>query len=69
MQSMPVFPDILKIANKKKKNADVSRTQGVSRGLCIFWIFFRSDITVPSFINVGCVTDFGEGGPEKAHPE
>ena len=29
MQSIPVFPDILKIADFRRKEADVSRTQGV----------------------------------------
>ena len=29
MQSIPVFPDILKIADFWWKNADVSRTQGL----------------------------------------
>ena len=29
MQSVPVFPDILKIADFRQKNADVSKTQEV----------------------------------------
>ena len=44
MQSIPVFPDILKIAYFQWKNADVSKIQGAC---------FK--LTVPSFINVGYV--------------
>ena len=33
MQSIPVFPDILKFLIK---NADVSRTQGVCHVICVF---------------------------------
>ena len=42
MQSIPVFPDITKIADFQRKNDDVGRTEKVvSRDLCTFWIFFR----------------------------
>ena len=42
MQSVPAFPDILKIADFRGKNTDVSKThRRVSRDLCIFWVFFN----------------------------
>ena len=41
MQSIPVFPDILKIANIRSKNADVSRTQGMCH---VIYIFFGSSL-------------------------
>ena len=37
-------------------------SMGVSRDLCIFWIFFRYGITVPSFINVQYVWQILERG-------
>ena len=40
MQSISVFLDITEFADFLWKNADVSRTQGVSRDSYIFWIFF-----------------------------
>ena len=79
-----VFLDIAKFADFLLKNADVSRTQVVCHVIHIsFWIFFRKGITVPSFIILGCLTDFREGrgflptpptptsvnSLEKAHPE
>ena len=36
--------------------------KGVSRDLCIFWIFFRWSKTVPSFIKVGYVWQILERG-------
>ena len=36
-------------------------SKGTSRGLCIFWIFFRWGTTLPSFINVGYVSQILEG--------
>ena len=51
MRSILVFPDILTVTDFQLKNSDVSRIQGVCH--VILWIFFREDITVPSFINVG----------------
>ena len=57
MQSISVFLDITKVANLRRKYANVSRTQGMC--LVIFFIFyfwiFRQSITVPSFIIVGYV--------------
>ena len=41
MQSIPVFPDITKIADFRWKNADVSRTQGVCH---VIHIFFGSSL-------------------------
>ena len=51
MQSIPVFPDILKIADFRWKKADLSKTQVVCH---VIYVFFGSflGITVPSFINV-----------------
>ena len=81
MQSIFVFLDITKFADFWWKNADVSRTQGVCQVIyIIFWIFFRSGITVPSIIYVGYVWQIlGKGdlsppppslsSPENAHPE
>ena len=63
MQSISVFLNIAKFADFRWKNADVSRTQGVWHDSYMFWIFFWQGITVPSFIIVGCVTDFRDGGP------
>ena len=37
MQSIFVFPDILKIADFRRKNADVSRTQGVCHVIYVFY--------------------------------
>ena len=54
MQPVSVFLVIAKFADFWRKNADVSRSQGVCHVIRIFlWIFFRSGITVPSFIIVG----------------
>ena len=41
MQSVAVFPDILKIADFRWKNADVSRTQGVCH---VIYVFFGSSL-------------------------
>ena len=41
MKSISVFLDIAKSADFCRKNADVSRTQGMSRDSYIFLIFFR----------------------------
>ena len=41
MQSLSAFLDITKVADFRWKNADVSKTQEVSRDLYVFWIFFR----------------------------
>ena len=41
MQSIPVFPNITKIANFWSKNADVSRTQGVCH---VIYVFFESSL-------------------------
>ena len=41
MQSIPVLPDILKIADFCWKNADVSRTQGVCH---VIHVFFGSSL-------------------------
>ena len=41
MQSIPVFPNITKIANFWLKNADVSRTQGVCH---VIYVFFESSL-------------------------
>ena len=61
MQSIPVFPTIIKTADYLLKNADVSRTQGLCR---MNYVFFGSslDMTVPSFINVGYVLQILERG-------
>ena len=54
MQAIYVFLDITKVADFRRKNADVSRTQGVCY---VIYILFRSSlgITVPSFIILGYV--------------
>ena len=39
MQSISVFPDITKVADFRRKNADVNRTQGVCH---VIYIFFGS---------------------------
>ena len=41
MQSIPVFPDLLKIADFWRKNADVSKTQGACH---VIYIFFASSL-------------------------
>ena len=41
MQSVPVFLDILKIADFLWKNVDVSRTQGVRH---LIYVFFGSSL-------------------------
>ena len=41
MQSIPVFPDILKIADFRWKNADVSKTQGACH---VIYVFFESSL-------------------------
>ena len=41
MQSVGVFPGILKIADFRWKNADVSRTQGVCH---MVYVFFGSSL-------------------------
>ena len=41
MQSIPVFPDILKISDFRWKNEDVSRTQGVCH---VIYVFFGSSL-------------------------
>ena len=41
MQSNPVFPDILKIADFRWKNADVSKTQGTCH---MIYVFFESSL-------------------------
>ena len=79
MRSMPVFLDVAKVADLRWKNADVSRTHGVSDMIYIFFlIFFRQGTTVPSSIIVGYVWQIlGRGvfcsptreQPEKAHPK
>ena len=70
MKSMSVFPDIAKFGNFYRKNADISRTQGVgvSHDSYNLLVFLRQSITVPSFTTVGCVTDFREGGLCAPHP-
>ena len=41
MQSIPVFPDITKIADFWRKKADASRTQGVCH---VIYVFFGSSL-------------------------
>ena len=41
MQSIPVFPDILKIADFRWKNADASRTEKVCH---VIYVFFGSSL-------------------------
>ena len=41
MQSIPVFPDILKIADFRLKNADASRTQVVPH---VIYVFFGTSL-------------------------
>ena len=41
IQSIPVFPDILKIADFRLKNVDVCRTQGVCH---VIYVFFGSSL-------------------------
>ena len=43
MQSISVFPDILKTADFQSKNADVSRTQGVFH---VTYVFFGSFLDI-----------------------
>ena len=79
MQSIPVFLDVTKVADLRWKNADVSRTHGMSDMIYIFFlIFFRQGTTVPSSIIVGYVWQIlGRGAfcsptreqPEKARPK
>ena len=54
MQFLSVFPDITKIVNFRRRNAGVSRTEGVCH---VIYTFFGSflGITMPSFIIVGYV--------------
>ena len=57
------------------KNTEVSITHGVFHTIYIlFWIFFRSDTTVPGFIIVGYVQQISSrkaqpsvNSPQKAH--
>ena len=77
MQSVPVFLDITKFADFRRKNADIRKTQGVCYVIDIFFIFIRSG----KFCHVSsCVADFREGegfcplplsvsSPKSAHPE
>ena len=64
MQSIPVFPDVTKIADFQWKNADVSRTQGVCH---VTFVFFWSPLGKYNCAKFhqcrACVTDFREGGP------
>ena len=39
MESIPVFPDILKTADFRWKNADVSRTQGVCHVIYVLYMY------------------------------
>ena len=41
MQSIPLFPDIVKIADLRWKNADVSRTQGACH---VAYVVFGSSL-------------------------
>ena len=62
MQSISVFPDILKIADFQWKNADVSRTQGVFHVTYVFFGSFLDILWVPSFINVKYVSHISDSG-------
>ena len=73
MQSISVFPDILKTADFQSKNADVSRTQGVFHVTYVFFGSFLDMLQLPSFINVEYVSQIldrwggGRGGYLAAH--
>ena len=64
MPFIPVFPEILKIADFRWKNADVSRTQR-----CVTWFMYFLDLLQVRYNCAKfhqctiCVTDFRERGP------
>ena len=41
MESISVFPDLIKLLIPDETNADVRRTQGACHVIYVFWIFFR----------------------------
>ena len=58
-----IYQNLLISSQKMLMSAEI---RGVSLDWYIFWTFFRQGITVPSFIIVGCVTDFRKKGGEGA---
>ena len=81
MQSITVFLDIVKCADLRRKNADVSRTLGVCQVIHIFLDLLWVRYNCAKFHHCRiCATDFRERGlfgrpppslssPEKAHLE
>ena len=80
MQSIPVFFDMTKFADVRRKNADVSRTQKVCHLIHIFFGYSLGKINCATFHHCSiCVTNIRERGPfctppsvsspENAHPE
>ena len=79
-QSIPVFLDIVKLADFRWKNADISKTQGVCHVINRFLDLLEEGVTVSIFFIVGYEwLILGRGGgfwpppflssPKKANPE